>query len=199
MKYSYETTIATWIDDKQLLILTKKIAKELKLNICEIEQETDIYGVPYFFGIIDGKKLTTSILKNLKEMIVTENSKEFGILLTSKADCKIPGAIKKFFIKQQEVISLEWLKTTILNKRYAIKRHKENKRSYDKTLFRTVFILRKLMMPRTILYMEDLCSEFNVSEKTIKRDINLLRSMGEEIVYDKNRNGYALVFSTSRI
>jgi predicted DNA-binding transcriptional regulator YafY len=51
------------------------------------------------------------------------------------------------------------------------------------------------MQNGTILRIYNLCSEFNVNEKTIKRDIELLRSMGEEIVYDRGRRGYKLLFS----
>lgn len=199
MNYSLGNTVLVWFDDDSLLEMTKKISSDLNLNVFEANYETDILAVPYFFAIIDGNKINKNILSDLTEIISSENPKEFAVLLTSQPDCQIQGSIKKFFIKQQEVITANWLKTTILNKKSAITRHKNNKRSYDKTIFKTVYIIRKLMKKNSIIFLDELCTQFNVSEKTIKRDIELLKSMGEDIVYDKNRKGYCLEFSLNGI
>ena len=199
MKFKHDNTIITWIEDNQLAGLVKQTAKELNLNVFKAREETDIYAVPYFFLLIDGNNINNKILKILTEIIASENPKEFAVLLTTKPDCKIPGAIKKYFLKPQEVITPAWLKTTLLNKKHAISRHKSNKRAYDKTIYRTVYILRKLMRKNAVIFMDELCSEFSVSEKTIKRDIYLLNNMGEDIIYDRDKKGYVLKFSASEI
>jgi transcriptional antiterminator len=149
--------------------------------------------VPYFFVVVDGDKMSKDILMNLKEIISDENHKELAILVIGETDLKIPAAIKKFIIQTEEGVSSDFLKSTILNKRYSINRRTKNDRSYDKKVFRIIYVFKKLMRPKELVRVEDLCREFNVSEKTIKRDIALLRSMGEEIVFDKNRKGYSLV------
>ncbi len=197
MGYSYSNTIISWVEDKALLALINKTAKELKLNLLEVQVETDILGLPYFFAIIYGGNLNKKVLADLKEIISWEKPKEFAILLTSTSASKIPPAIKKYFLKPQEIINPAWLRTTILNKKIAISRHKDNKRSYDKTIFRTVSILRKLMRKNTVLKLDELCNEYGVSEKTIKRDFDLLNSMGEDIAYDKQKQGYVLLFSVN--
>jgi hypothetical protein len=193
MEYYWKTTILSWTDDKSVLSSLKNISKELHLKLYKAEVEQDLYGVPYFFVVVDGDKLNKAILMDLKEIISNENYKELGILVIGNKSLKIPVAIKKFFIQTEEGVTREFLKATILNKKFSINRRTNNKRSYDKTVFRIVYVLKKLMRPMEIVRVEELCAEFNVSEKTIKRDIALLRSMGEEIIFDKNKKGYSLI------
>lgn len=193
MEYDWHTTILAWTKDKKLLSLLENISKELKLNLYKANKEEDLYAVPHFFLVVDGDKVNKVILLNLKEMIANENHKESGILVIGDILLKIPVSIKRFFIQTKEGITKDFLKTTILNKKYAISRRINNNRSYDKTVYRIVYVLKKLMQPKGLVRVEELCQYFNVSEKTIKRDIALLRTMGEEIVFDKKRNGYYLM------
>jgi len=189
------TNVMVWLDDKVTLDMVQKVCDSLKLTIWELNIPEDLLGIPYFFAVIDGKNLTSEILQNLEETVKYENAKEFAILLTQVPDVKIPASIRKYFIFPLEVITHEWLKTNMLNKRFAMMRHVNNHRSYDKKLFRLIYILKNLWKKGSILYINDLCQHFNVSEKTVKRDIDLLRSIGEDIEYDRVRNGYYLAFS----
>jgi hypothetical protein len=199
MKKTYDNTIIAWVKDRQLLATINKIVKELKVNFLLVQEEEDIFALPYFFAILDGEYINDKILDDLIEVISNENPKEFAILLTSNTTRKIPSKFKKYFIKAPEEITPTWLKTLIINKKYAINRRKINRRSYDKTIFRTVYILKQLMQNNAVLKLNELCMEFNVSEKTIKRDIELLRVMGDSIEYDKVRGGYVLTFSVTGI
>jgi biotin operon repressor len=193
MEYQWNATILTWTKDKKILSLLKNITRELKLNLYKADKEEDLYGVPHFFSVVDGDKIKKVLLMNFKEMIAYENKKESGILVIGEVQSNIPVSIKRFFIQTKEGITSDYLKATILNKKYAISRHTKNKRTYDKTVFRIVYVLKKLMHPKELVRIEELCQAFNVSEKTIKRDIAMLRNMGEEIVFDKKRNGYTLI------
>lgn len=199
MKYNHDNTILIWSDDDNVKLLFKKLAKSFRLNLYNVEIETDIYAVPYFFALIDSKKLRKETFTILKEVLIYENPKEFIIVLYNNSNTKIPSSIKKYFKNIEGEITDNKLRTLLLNKQTAIKRHLENKKSYDKIIFRTVYILRKLMQNKTLLKIEDLCAEFNVSEKTIKRDIELLRSMGEDVEYNKLERGYYLKHSLINI
>ena len=196
MNYSHENTVLLWTDDQAISETVLKVCNSLKLDPYKVKIPEDILAFPYFFAVIDGKKLNEDILNAIEEVISSENPKEFAILLTRTPTIKIPASIRKLFIFPIEVINYDWIKTNIFNKRFALLRHKNNKRTYDKTVFRIVWILKKLMKKNSILYLDELCREFNVSTKTIKRDFALLESMGEVITYDRLRKGYILEFST---
>jgi hypothetical protein len=117
MTYSSDTNILLWVDDKYLSDMAKKIAKELRLTVWEVEVESDIYGVPYFMAIIDSRNFNDSIMENLEEMYSPEYSPEGLFLLTSKLDLEIPIAMYKLFFVAPEIVTTEWLKTTIINTR----------------------------------------------------------------------------------
>lgn len=43
----------------------------------------------------------------------------------------------------------------------------------------------KVLKAEGIMYVEDMCNEFNVSPKTVRRDIDLWNALGEIIEYDR--------------
>lgn len=197
MPYSYENTIVIFSRDKALIEMSQKVSAAMKINAAIAKHYPDIYAIPSFFIIIDGKYVNNDFLTAMEDMLGFEDPKEFGIVINGKA-ASLPGrSLSKFITNQPIQITASWLKTTILNKHLAIVRHKNNKRAYDRTIFRVVFILRKFLRNKeAVLKLNDLCNEFNVADKTIKRDIALLRAMGEDIIYDKKRKGFVLGFST---
>jgi len=195
MKYSFETTVLLWQDDPELFENVKKVCKSLKLNIFNASVQEDILGVPYFFAILDGMRIKPELLKFLVDLLKGTKEKEFALLFTSPPSAKIPDALKKYVIKTPEIINFDFLKKNLYNKHFAILRHKGNKRAYDKTLFRLLKISFLLRDKSKFINIRELSNDFNVTERTIKRDLALLGDMGEDIRYDKDRNGHYLEFS----
>ena len=192
MEDRFDNNVLVWVDDPAIKELVVKVCNSLKLNIWNLNVPEDLLGIPYFFAVIDGEKLTEEILAWLKETLVWEHPKEVAILLTSPSKSKIPVALKKYFILPMEVTTYDWLKTQIFNRYFAIKRHTKTNKSYDRTIFRVVFISKTLLKKGAFIRIDDLCRDFGVTEKTIKRDFALLRSMGEDIIYDRDKKAYRL-------
>ena len=199
MNYSHENTVLVWDDDPSILENVKKVCHSLKLSIYKADKLEDLLAVPYFFAVVDGTKLTKEFMTDLIEVIGKESEKEFAILLTKAIASQIPAKLKKYIILPIEVINFDYLKTNIYNKRFALLRHKKNKRTYDKTIFRLVYISYKLRTKRKYIYINELCKEFNVTDRTVKRDLVLLQELGEDIQYDRIKNGYFLAFSRMEI
>jgi hypothetical protein len=199
MNYSHENTILIWDGNPAILADVKKVCHSLKLSIYKADKLEDVLAVPYFFAVVDGTKLSNEFMTDLIEVIGKESEKEFAILLTKPTTSQIPAKLKKYIILPIEVINFDYLKTNIFNKRFALMRHKKNKRKYDKTLYRLMNISYKLRTKRKYVYLSDLCAEFFVTERTIKRDFSLLEEMGEDIQYDRIKNGYFLEFSRMEI
>jgi len=188
-----EDDVIIFTDDKGVISTAKKVVKELKLNLFIAECTTDLYAFGFFFGIVDPEKLEVDYFENFKEIHENENPKEFAVLLTKIPRKKIPKSIKRYFIfPNEEGIDYQGLKLAILSKRRAIIRHQNSNKSYDKKLKRLFAILHMLQPEGSFVKLDDLCREFNVSPKTIYRDINLINEFGEDIQYDKARKGYSL-------
>ena len=190
-----ENNVVVFTDDKQIISLAERVTDELKLSLLHAEDTIDLYVTGGFFEIVDPDKVDENYFETIQEIHGDENPKEFAILLTKPVK-NIPQKLKKIFIQPKEN-SFEYdnLKLSILNKRSAILRHQKNPRSYDKRLFRLFYILRKLQLEGAIVKKDELAIEFNVSDKTIQRDIELLKMAGEDIVYDKEYKGYRLLGS----
>lgn len=120
------------------------------------------------------------------------------IIFTSDPPFKIPKAVEKFVIKTPETIDEGYLKLKILNKRAAATRHNKQHRDYDRKIFRLLKIM-KVLKSEGVLYVEDMCNEFNVSPKTVRRDVELWNALGEIIEYDRNKKGYVLAYSDALI
>ena len=201
MKYSQNKTVLLWSNNKIVIKTVNSIIKSLKLNFYKAVVKEDLIGVPYFFAIIDATFLDSNFFTSNKEFFTPEDPKMFGIILlnTNKSNkVKIPRELKKI-VSTEEALEKDSLKTKILSKLHSVqKNNKNNRHSHDKKIFRLVFMLRELMNNR-VLRMEKLCDEFSVSEKTIRRDFDLLISMGENIVYDKKKKGYYSDYSLNEL
>ncbi len=197
--FGWEETVIVFCDDPDIVKLTVQITNELKLKCFPAEVTTDLYAIPHFFGVVDPDKLEEGFYDIFREIYEMINSREFAIFLTKPPKVKIPRDIQRYFIISPDPPEYKQLKLHILNRRSALLRHQKNRRSFDKKLFRLFYILRKLSPEGSMVYLNDLCQEFNVSEKTIKRDIQLLKTYGEDIRYDHKKNGYYLLLSMNGI
>ncbi len=191
-----ENDVIILSDDKEIIILAERVTKELKLNLIFAEDTIDLYATGFFFGIIDPEKLDKDYFENFKEIHENENPKEFSVLFTKQPVKKIPKSIKRYFIFPDDSgIDYQQLKLFILNRRGAIIRHQNSSKPYDKKLKRLFAILKMLQPEHSFVRMNDLCREFNVSPKTIQRDITMMREFGEDIHYDKERKSFYLAGS----
>ncbi len=197
MKYSKNKTVLLWSNDKVVIKTVGSIVKSLNLALYKAIVKEDLIGVPYFFAVIDAANLDLNFFISNKDFFTPEEPKMFGIILlnTNKLNkVKIPRGLGKI-ITNEEVLEKDSLKTTILNKLHsAQKNNKNNRHVHDKKIFRLAFMLRELMNNR-VLRIDKLCDEFSVSEKTIRRDFELLNIVGESIVYDKKKKGYCSEYS----
>jgi len=190
-------TVLVYTDDNRIESETKLLSIQLNFELYYGCRETDLIAVPCDLAVVDPDKIGTLFMEFFKEVYYLDNPKEYSILLTQNYK-DIPRKLKKYFITPiDKKLDIKQLKLTILNRRNAIIKRVNNKRSYDKRIFRLFIILRKLQPENSYVTMDELCEEFNVSARTINRDIELLRHAGEDIVYDVEKKSYKLNMSFS--
>lgn len=187
-----EEDVLIFTDDEEIKRITEKVTKSLNLYLYEAEDTTDLYVFGAFCKIIDPEKVESDYFENFKEIHELDNPKEFVVILTKPT--KLERNIKKYFVVAQLNGSFEnQLKTTLLNRRSNIISRKTDKKVYTKKLNRLFAILRHLQQEGNYVRIPELAKEFDVSEKTIKRDLTYLREVGgEDIKYDIKKKGYYL-------
>lgn len=197
---SSDIPIIAFRTDKVINDMLQSIAAELKLEICYSKIVTDLIAFSSFMDIINPKSLTAKDMEDMQAFFSylkeAEDSKSLCIIFTSTPAFKIPKGVEKFIIKTPAIIDEGYLKLKILNKRAAAARHNKQNRDYDRKIFRLLKIL-KVLKSDGVLHVADMCNEFNVSPKTVHRDIELWNALGEFIEYDRNKKGFVLVYSNT--
>lgn len=190
--FARDETILLFNNDKGISSIVEKIAKSLKLKVYYGECIIDLYAVPNFFSIIDTEKIDAECIDTLKEFNTIGNPKEFCLFFSKQI--KIPRELKRFAVFAQHNGKLEaQLRTEIVNRQSNIKKRKTDKKSLTRKLSRLFSILRKLEPEGNYVRVSDLSKEFDVSEKTIMRDLQFLRDEGgEDIRYDPQKKGFYL-------
>lgn len=198
MESSSNSDFSVLVYSENLNIVTeiKRLSKQLNFMLYYGNCEADLIAIPFNLAVVDPDKIGKSFLWYLLETYKMENPKELSIVYTKTANNNIPRTLMKYFINPiSEELDAIQLKLTILNRRTSIAKRKKNKRSYDKRIFRLFSILKKLQFKNSCITVDELCEEFNVSRRTIERDIELLRYAGEYIEFDKLKKSYTLEYS----
>lgn len=190
--FARDETILLLNKDKEITSIVEKIAHSLKLKIYYGEIVTDLYAIPNFFSVIDTDIFDEECLDILKDLHSFDNPKEFCLFLSKPVH--IPRELKRLVVFAQNNGKLEaQLRTEIINRQSNIKKRKTDKKSLTRKLSRLFSILRKLEPEGNYVRVSELSKEFDVSEKTIMRDIQFLRFEGcEDIRYDPQKKGFYL-------
>lgn len=192
---SIDNQIVAYRLDKVMTDMLLSIASKLKVTVYWADCVSDLIAVQAFMNIVNPLNLredeTDEIFQWFSFLEEAGDSNALCILFTSAPAFKIPNKVKKYILKTPAVIDDDYLKLKILNKRASAVRHSSQHRSYDRKIFRILRIL-KVLKTQKVLHIEDMCNDFNVTSKTVKRDIELLNALGEIIEYDRSKKGYVL-------
>lgn len=189
-----ENSVLIWTENKELMTLTEKVIGKLGLQLKEADCATDLIAIPCFYIIIDAPKLNKESIELLHEMAKVMYENEQKILLISESSQRIPKRLQKF-IKRIDNIPLESElmncinDAKILNPVYKRKILNENfnYKNFDHTkkrIFRVWYIYNELKKKDGCVNAYHYSTIFDVSDKTIHRDIDILRDFECNIIHD---------------
>lgn len=170
----------------------RRLGRELGLFVIEAGSIADLLAVPGFLQVVNpratagpGNGWTTW----LNHWAAVASGPATAVLLTRPAPWPIPAAAKPQFITTPTRLDAKRLKFIILRRRAAVRRRVRAARRYDRKLFRLVKIL-KIVREEGLAKPTELCREFNVSRKSVQRDVQLLNMAGYCLEWDPVRGGY---------
>lgn len=187
--YSITNTIAVWSDNIEIIKYTKAIADELKLIILEPDHVADLIAIPCFLKIIDAKNFD----KLYKELGDTRD--EFFL----HDDCKIAiygnSRIDKQWIPKNLIEEIPF----VLSKKYfsklikqeldsAIKEDGYRKKQFKKRIFR-IISLYHIHENGENINIEKVSSRFDIDNRTVRRDLEVLKKINPKIKFDFEKNG----------
>jgi len=198
VNFSSDNTIVAYRLETAITDMLRSTANKLKVTICWADCVSDLIAVPAFMNIINPLDLTEEetdeIFQWFSFLEEAGDQNSLCVLFTSVPPFKIPAKVEKYVLRTPEFIDDDYLKLKILNKRASATRHNGQRQSYDRKVFRLLKIV-KILKSEGIMYVEDMCNEFNISPKTVRRDIEMWNALGEVIEYDRNKKGYVLAYS----
>ena len=167
-----------------------EIAIELNLSIYNAEVETDLIAVPCFLMIVDTEKLKDDFLSDFNQIAKQMDSGVRSILVVGKRLMNLPFHVKLLVTYANRMITKDYLLKIINTAR-------DTKRNVKQDIFKErihrIIFLYKLLGEGKVIATKDMSELFEMSDRTLRRDIKVLRDVcDKEIIFDKDSGYYFL-------
>jgi hypothetical protein len=185
---SKSKTILMWTKNPPISKFTLEIAKELKLNVHNIKTETDLLAIPCFLIIVDTEKLKTELLSDFNQIAKHMNPNECSIIVFGKRIINAPFYVKPLLTYANKAITKEYLEKLI---KKAMTFPKKIKQDMFKQRINRIIYLYKLLDEGKVIETKDICFYFEISDRTLRRDVKVLRDVcDKEIMFNKDSGYY---------
>lgn len=189
-KYSNRNTILLWTKNQHIIKFTSEITKELALNIYNVEVETDLIAIPSFLMIVDAENLKDDFLLDFNQIAKHMDSGVRSIFVVGKRLMNLPFHVKLLVTYANRTITKEYL-LKIINKTRDVKRNV--KQDMFKERIHRIIFLYKLLDEGKVIPTKEMGEFFEMSDRTLRRDIKILRDVcDKEIAFDKDCGYYFL-------
>lgn len=189
-KYSKANTILLWTKNQDIIKFTTDIAQELKLNIYNGKVLADLTQVPSFIIIVDTEFLIDNFQVDFNNYIRKEDSNRCSLVIVGKKLVGVPYRVKPLITYVEKAITKEYIHSLIEKAMGPIKNPKQEK--FEQRVHRIIYLYILLNEGKKKVFTKDLIEHFQISERTLRRDIKVLKDVcDKEIVFDKDY-GYVL-------
>jgi hypothetical protein len=183
-QYFKEKTILVYSENRELIDLLKSHDKEDNVTYFRIKKIEDFIAIPSFMVIVDSSLLNEKVLDILSQVVTFEQINEYSIVLLGPSNLKIPNPVKKYITMINE--NLLGLKNFINRKEGYIK-PKFTKQNQTIEKYRRIINLYVKSSSDHQLDIDQYCNEYNVTERTLRRDIKLLKAIYPDFYLYTNR------------
>lgn len=173
------------------LDVVSKACAACKVEVYETDCLTDMIAVPSLLIVADLTGVVAEDVERLLGVWLSLDDPTMRVVLLGDVSIEIPPGLRRKIRIAPEPLSLDVIKFLILRQREALKRHLHMVSRFDRRIFRLMHILRELNVRREVS-SHALAAKFNVSQRTVQRDIELLQSLGECIDYDDTRKRFSV-------
>lgn len=184
---SLQNTVLVWTKNKTIIKYTSEIANEMKFELLKADCGSDLIAAPCFLMIIDAEKLTDDFLSSFNKLAKCIDW-NCSILVYGKKISNIPSHVNKLISFYNKPFTKSFIKNKVLE---GLKSKKVLKKDiFRKIIFRLITLYK--MLDKEIVIPKDACDIFEISDRTLRRDIKILRDVCEgEILFNK-KTGYQI-------
>jgi hypothetical protein len=179
-----ENTILVYSKSKVLIDLLKTLDKENNVKYFKVKKVEDFIAVPSFMVIVDSSLLNDKIIDIFSQIVPFEQINEYSIILLGANSLKIPNSIKKYITMINEnLVGLN----NIIKRKYGFIKPKLTKQNQMIEKYRRIINLYVKSSSDHQLDIDQYCNEYNVTERTLRRDIKLLKAIYPDFYIYPNR------------
>lgn len=180
-------TILYWGHCDSFLERLEELCSSLNVKLFIADCVSDVIAVPSFLSIIDPQVAEVNDLEMLSQVISEMDDPSCKILFTSETD--EAGLPFRNLVKRPTKMDDDFLKFLILRTRSKIRGMKARWEKTERRLVRLMHMVRLLDtgIPFTV---KEIATEFQVTKRTIQRDIGVLEMAGYPILRD-SENKYS--------
>jgi hypothetical protein len=187
---SNSNTILVWTTNKPIIKFTSEIAIDLNLTIYKVEVETDLIAVPCFLMIVDTENLKENFLSDFNQIAKHMDSGVHSILVVGKRIMNLPFHVKLLVDYANRTITKDYLLKIINTARDTKLNVKQD--MFKERIHRIIF-LYKLLDEGKVIATKEMGELFEMSDRTLRRDIKILRDVcDKEIIFYKYSGYYFL-------
>jgi len=189
--YSNTDTIVVWTANLEVISLLKQLQKELGFKIYTTTNLSDLFAMPCFLWVIDSKMLHDFISLFKKDLQDFFESSDERILLCDTSKYAFPQYLKSKLIRiESPIFSKKILSPIIIESRNNVLREQLFlNTNYKSKVFRILFFY-KMTIERTPIHLMDISYSFNLSERTINRDLEDLHKIFPSMQISIVKDGY---------
>jgi len=190
MGCSPDNTVLLLIPQGTLQTLILDVASAINVQVCQVENATDLIALPSFLAIVDPQLLSGEAWDELCDgyRAMQDTGMKFLLIQPSPHGDKMP---QFNVLKTPQNLDATYLKFLMLRTRASVARRMAAYRRPEKRIIRMMYMLCQLENAPP-LRLQDVAREFEASVRTIQRDFNVLLMAGHPIIGPDENGGYRL-------
>lgn len=169
-------TILLYGNDYGIIEKLENICKERGVSLSRVQSESDFINHDYKIAFIDHQLFSESLAKKLNDIAnFKNNNEEWGIVIIGGQPENIPIPLERFCTIRKWHYGVNFL-NEIVNY-YTKQKIYTSKSDQFKSRIKRIVYLYHLIEQNHILYNNDLCELFEITERTLFRDLKIIKEL----------------------
>lgn len=182
-----ENSILVYSDSNELNKYLTEIGLQNKFSIYQIVDSSDILALPGFILFIDSKKINHNIKEILKIVSEENDFSFFKIVIIGFLSKDLFFQIKKNIVFIEVVYSKKQIQELVL-KSFKMNLNMSKKETLLKKKIYRIVHFQNLIREKGIIDIDQLCVSYDISKRTLRRDLKIIKDLFPEFEFLVNGN-----------
>jgi len=182
-----ENSILVYSDSNELNKYLTEIGLQNKFSIYQIVDSSDILALPGFILFIDSKKINHDIKEILKIVSEENDFSFFQIVIIGFLSKDLFFQIKKNIVFIEVVYSKKQIQELVLKSFKMNLKMSKKETLLKKKIYRIVHF-QNLIREKGIIDIDQLCVSYDISKRTLRRDLKIIKDLFPEFEFLVNGN-----------